>query len=115
MSKKNQTSFKPGQSGNPSGRPKREWTWASLLEQVGEEIEPKSKQKFKDLVSKKLWIKAVNGDVMAIKEILNRMDGMPPQRNIHEGDEDNPIPIDIRSVITKIYGNTNTKTDKDST
>lgn len=80
MSKKNQTSFKPGQSGNPNGRPKREWTWASLLEQVGEEIEPKSKQKFKDLVSKKLWIKAVNGDVIAIKEILNRMDGMPVQK-----------------------------------
>ena len=71
------TQFKKGQSGNIKGRPPRDWTWSGILEEVGEEIEPKSKKKFKDLVSRKLWIKAVNGDLVAIKEIFNRMDGMP--------------------------------------
>lgn len=71
---------------NRKGAPKRKWTWAGLLEEVGEEIEPKSKKKFKDLVSKKLWIKAVNGDIVATKEILNRMDGMPKQATEIEGE-----------------------------
>ena len=69
--------FKPGQSGNPGGRPKKEWTWAKLLEEVGEEVEPKSKKKYKELVSKRLWVACVNGNIHAIKELFNRMDGMP--------------------------------------
>ena len=73
------TQFKKGQSGNPGGRPKREWSWSGLLEKVGEEIEPKSGQKFKDLVTRRLWVDAVNGSLGAQKEILNRMDGMPKQ------------------------------------
>ncbi|KKM27880.1 hypothetical protein LCGC14_1570250, partial [marine sediment metagenome] len=38
-----------------------------------------SKETFKALVSKRIWVKAANGDIMAIKEIFNRMDGMPKQ------------------------------------
>lgn len=73
------TQFKPGQSGNPGGRPKKEWTWAGLLEKVAEETEIKSGQKFKDLVSKRMWVDAVNGSLGAQKEIMNRMEGMPNQ------------------------------------
>jgi hypothetical protein len=65
---------------NKKGAPKREWTWAGLLEAVGDEIEAKSGLKFKDLVTKRLWIEAVNGNIMAQKEIMNRMDGMPQQK-----------------------------------
>jgi hypothetical protein len=77
--------FKKGVSGNPGGRPKREWTWANLLEQVGDEIETKSGKKFKDLVTKRLWVDAVNGSLGAQKEILNRMDGMPMQKSEIQG------------------------------
>jgi hypothetical protein len=80
------TSFKPGQSGNPKGRPKRDWTWSGLLAEVGERIEPKSKKTFKELVSSRIWIKAANGDVVAIKEIFNRMDGLPTE-TISTGDQ----------------------------
>jgi hypothetical protein len=85
------TSFKPGQSGNPGGRPKKEWTWAGLLEKVGEETEVKSGQKFKDLVSKRLWIDAINGSLGAQKEIMNRMEGMPKQSTEHSGSIAIPI------------------------
>ena len=78
MANPNPTPFqKTGADANPKGRPKKDWTWAGLLEKVGEEIEPKSGKKFKELVSKRLWIDAINGNLGAIKEILNRMDGLP--------------------------------------
>lgn len=73
--------FQKGISGNPGGRPKRGWTWAGLLEEVGEEIEEKTGKKFRDLVSRRLWYEAVNGNLVAVKEILNRMDGMPTQKH----------------------------------
>ena len=77
--------FVKGQSGNPGGRPKKDWTWANLLEQVGEEIEPKSGKKFKELVSKRLWVACINGNIVAIKELFNRMDGMPSQHTELDG------------------------------
>lgn len=80
MSNPNPIPFKKtGADANPNGRPKREWTWSGLLEKVGEEIEEKSGKKFKDLVTKRLWVDAVNGSLGAQKEILNRMDGLPTQ------------------------------------
>ena len=78
--------FVKGQSGNPGGRPKKEWTWAKLLEKVGEEIEPETGKKFKELVSKRLWVSCVNGNIVAIKELFNRMDGMPKQQTEIEGE-----------------------------
>ena len=93
--------FKKGQSGNPGGRKKRDWTWSGLLEKVGEEVEPKSGQKFKELVSRRIWIEAVNGNMIAIKEITNRMDGMPAQTNILAGD--GVSPLTIRIVDDKPY------------
>lgn len=77
------TQFKPGQSGNPNGAPKKSWTWAGLLEAVGEEIESKSGRKFKHLVSQRMWVDAVNGSLGAQKEIMNRMEGMPKQSSDH--------------------------------
>ena len=78
--------FQKGISGNPGGRPKKEWTWAKLLEEAGEEIDPDSGKKFKEAVSKRLWIAAVNGNIVAIKELFNRMDGMPIQATEIEGE-----------------------------
>lgn len=104
--------WKPGQSGNPKGRPPKGWSWAELLEEVGEQVEEKSGKKFKELVSKRLWVECVNGNISAIKELMNRMDGMPIQKNILGGDDDRPIPIDVKLIISQIYGNkTNTPTE----
>lgn len=81
------TSWKPGESGNPAGRPKTDWTWKDLLEEVAEEeIELKgkdgttTKHLFKKLIAKKLFQKAFQGDIQAIREIMNRRDGMPKQK-----------------------------------
>ena len=80
------TSYKPGQSGNPSGRPKSEWTWAGLLRKVAEEVDPARKKEFKRLVADSLFKRAISGDVNAIKEFGNRIDGMPQQKHEIGGD-----------------------------
>lgn len=94
-----QTSFKPGESGNPNGRPKREWTMQSLIEEaLEEEIELKNKlgqvtgkASIKKLIAKKLAHLAIQGDMVAIKEVNNRLDGMPVQKQEIEGEIKVPI------------------------
>jgi len=49
------------------------------------------------MVAEKLVDKAINGDVAAIKEIFDRMDGKAVQPIA--GDEDNPLQV-IQRVIT---------------
>lgn len=105
--------FQKGQSGNPGGRPKRDWTWSGLIAQELEnELTAKdgTKGKYKDFVVKRLVRMAIDGDIQAQKEIMNRMDGMPKQSIEHSGDEDNPIRLDISATLKKAYGQRNTKT-----
>jgi hypothetical protein len=86
--------FVPGVSGNPHGRPKREWTWATLIEDYadrkrkvkitvkgadGKEEKKDVEYSYRELVVKRLYDEAANGNIHALKEIMNRMDGMPNQ------------------------------------
>ena len=75
---KNSTSFKPGQSGNPNGRPKRDWTVAGLIEQAMEQ-EDETGVPYKKAVYEKLVKMAKDGDIQAVKEVNQRLDGMPKQ------------------------------------
>ncbi len=77
--------FVKGVSGNPGGRPKKEWTWAKLLEKVGDSRDKKTGKKFKKLVSQTLWKECVRGNIPAIKELFNRMEGMPKQQTEIQG------------------------------
>ena len=87
---------KGDKSPNPFGRPKREWTWASLFEEAMEEemadASEGKKNKIKKIITKKLAKMAMSGDITAIKEITNRMDGMPTQhttvQTVEESDLD---------------------------
>lgn len=83
--KATKASWKPGQSGNPKGRPPAGESWAEILRQVGEETYPRTGKPFKEAVSRKIWNMAAAGDIQSIKEIMNRMDGMPQQNLGVEG------------------------------
>lgn len=101
--------YKKGQSGNPKGRPKRAWTMTGLLEEALEEQDEKGIP-YKKTIAQRLTKLAHAGDLGAIKEVNNRIDGMPIQKNILAGDEESPLTINIESILNKAYGTV----DKDS-
>lgn len=79
--------FQPGQSGNPNGRPKSR-PFKDALERA-----LKAAGADKDLlatVATALVSKASDGDVPAIKEIADRLDGKVAQALIG-GEEDDPV------------------------
>lgn len=89
---------------NRGGRPKAPWTWAGLIREALEEIDEGGEQ-VKKKVSKSLVLKAIEGDVQALKEIGNRIDGMPKQEIDAKGDI---------NIYIKDYGlndNTSTQTE----
>lgn len=89
------TRFKKGEVANPNGRPPKAWTMSSLIEEALEEVEATSGKSFKSLVAKRLAHMAVNGDIQAIKEINDRIDGKPKQPIEHSGDQVNPFRVVI--------------------
>jgi hypothetical protein len=82
--------FEPGQSGNPSGRPKGTKNPSTILkEMLEEELEVvidgvKVKKTFKDLIVRKLIKKANDGDLRAIQEIFDRVEGKAKQEIQHD-------------------------------
>lgn len=91
--------FQKGQSGNPGGRPRREWTWAQLFEQAANEKltskDGKMTAEAKAFIAKKIVEMAVKGDMQAIKELTSRMDGMPRQDTV-------TYPGDINDLLDTI-------------
>lgn len=84
---------KTGADANPNGRPKREWTWAGLIEDAMEKLGP-DKKAVKEAVVASLLTKALEGDVVAIKEVGNRIDGLPKQFIDHTTNgKDLPTPL----------------------
>lgn len=89
---RNEYTIKPGEVRNPNGRPKREWTWAGLIEDAMDE-EDETGVPYKLIVTRRLRQMAKNGDITAIKEVFNRTDGMPKQAVDHTSKGEKIIPI----------------------
>jgi len=75
--------FPPGQSGNPSGRPKGTYSMVTLIKKKAAELYPDDPEKQKtygEMVVEKMYNKAIkDNDMTAIKEINDRIDGKAPQ------------------------------------
>lgn len=89
--------FQPGQSGNPAGRPKSR-PFKDALQRALKAAE--SDTDLLDKVAFALVAKAHEGDVPAIKEIADRLDGKVTQTIA--GDDENPLKLihQITRVIT---------------
>ena len=72
--------FKPGQSGNPGGRPKETISWAHMLRLEGQKKIKSGKAKGKTMmaeVCRKMWTLAAAGNVKAAQLVMERMEGKP--------------------------------------
>lgn len=76
----------PGNTANPNGRPKKEWTWRQLVIDSLEEVDNDGLE-YKKVAVNKLREKAAGGDIAALKEIGDRVDGKAPQGIGSYGDD----------------------------
>jgi hypothetical protein len=106
-----ETQFKPGQSGNPAGRPKGTLSLVSLLKRkLAEYIETTDEKKItyaEALIIEMLKKALKDGDVAMIRDIMDRIDGRPTQRTELTGKDGEPIEFknirdDFRSRILGI-------------
>ena len=69
--------FKQGQSGNPGGRP-QDKPWRDALRIAAFEKDGKGRPKLRAIAEKTVAL-ALEGDIQAIMEVANRLDGRPVQ------------------------------------
>lgn len=70
--------FKKGQSGNPGGRPKSKLFREALLAELADAGD--DKEELRD-IARKLIDMAKDGDIQAVKEVADRLEGKPAQES----------------------------------
>lgn len=86
------TQFKPGQSGNPGGRPKKRPITDAILKELRVKG-PNGQDSHLQLAVWKLVQLAIAGDVAAFKELANRVEGTPVQPMEHSGPDGGEIVV----------------------
>jgi hypothetical protein len=71
--------FKPGQSGNPAGRPKKALLSDALRRQLAEALPNAPEKTIAEAVARTLIREALGGNVQAIREVGDRSEGKPAQ------------------------------------
>jgi hypothetical protein len=82
---------------NKKGRPKEEWTMSGLIRDALEE-QNKTGEPKKKVIARKLAELASLGDIVAIKEVNNRIDGQSPQA-IDMTTQGEKLIVDYGSII----------------
>lgn len=69
--------WEPGQSGNPAGRPKKEFSMTNAMREILSETDPLTKvERYKNILFVAIE-KAEKGDGDMIKYLINRFEGVP--------------------------------------
>lgn len=89
-------SWKKGQSGNPKGAPKKAWRWAEIIRSVAERMNTNGKE-YMFVAAEALLKEAFKGNVAAIKELGDRLDGKAKQAVELTGADRRPL--DINSAV----------------
>ena len=85
--------FKTGRIANPTGI-NRKKPWADAVRIVMNEDDPETQKPRLLLLAERLFAEAMAGDMVAIKEIGDRLDGKPARAVI--GDADRPMELTLR-------------------
>ena len=117
-----ETRFKPGQSGNPRGRPQGTLSLTDVLRKLGDiedvEIrkgEPKIPRK--EALGHKMWNMALSGKADIARYIYDRLDGKPTQEIKVQSDAamDAPIILHVGATIRVIEDSDDDNRDDEST
>jgi hypothetical protein len=74
------TAFKPGQSGNPAGRPKSITLSEALRLELAKVLPNDTQERtFAEVIAQSLVLAAATGNILAAKEIADRTEGKPKQ------------------------------------
>ncbi len=72
--------WKPGESGNPAGRPPNPESITNLMREVGNMIGPDGRTR-KEALVEKLWKLAEGGNMRAAEYLIDRQEGKPRERH----------------------------------
>jgi hypothetical protein len=96
--KRKDTRFKPGQSGNPKGRPPVGKSLAETVRRIADEKDPRSGKSNIEAVILKMFEKAKAGSVAHAAFLTDRGWGKPPQPIEAGGPEGGPLEIIVRHI-----------------
>lgn len=100
--------FKKGQSGNPKGRPRgtvtKPWTDALRLAVNRTVRDEKGRQRKRlNIIAEATAKAAEQGDMLAIREIADRLEGKVSQTQVIEGGE-SPVRIVVETGVERAAG-----------
>jgi hypothetical protein len=76
---KSRTSFKPGQSGNPKGPPKKEETISNILDHYLNQVPEGDKKTRWEQIAEHTYKNAIKGDTAMLKYLWDRKLGRPKE------------------------------------
>jgi len=93
--------FVPGRSGNPAGRPKGSFSLVEMIKKKLQEIPEGKDRTYAEYFVEQIMKKSViEGDTSMMKDMINRVDGMPRQNiGLDGGAEGLPINI-LNNVLS---------------
>jgi len=72
--------YKPGQSGNPAGKPKGTLSLVSLIKKKLQKIDPNTKKSYADMFTEQIIIDAAKSDGQSRRLVMQYIEGMPQQK-----------------------------------
>lgn len=99
----NSTSWGPGQSGNPNGRPPKEVCLTNLMKEFLWGTDPETKKERRQVVIEKVYEKAMaDGDQAMMKMLWSYIEGMPQGKLDLTSKGESLVPQDLEDQIEKV-------------